>query len=339
MKQKGFWFLAAITVITSLIFPNVALSQKSPAGEIRWRMQVSHPATALMFEYFKKFQSEIAKRSGTRLKIDLHPGYGLGYKEADSLLAVKDGLIETSNDYSSHWAGLIPIFGAGNLPFFYKSDEDRVKGLSALAPLYDRELRKFGCKLLMLEGLPMVYLFSRTPVVKFEDFKGKKIRVSAKPVMTALTKMGASPQTIALSEAITAMQTGVIDGQIWSIRAGLTYKIQDVVHYVSAWPFYGVESATIVNEAAFNKLSPDLQKIVENVSKEVERDLIKNVMLGEGRDIEEMKATGKMKFFQPDKDAIEKARNIAKSVWEEWAKSVGPVGRETIQVIEKTLAQ
>jgi TRAP-type C4-dicarboxylate transport system substrate-binding protein len=247
--------------------------------------------------------------------------------------------LEVVTDYASHWAGNLPVFGASNLPFFYKNDDDRVKGLKAISPLYDRELKKFNAKLLMLEGLPLVHLFSRTPILKVEDFKGKKIRVSAKPVMAVLTKLGASAQGISITEAITALQTGVLDGQIWSYRAALSYKIQDVVHNVSAWPFYGVENATIVNLGAFNKLPADLKKIVEDVSREMEKELIKNVMLGEEADFKEMQATGKMTFYKPEKEAIEKVRNISKSTWEDWAKTAGPAGREAIDLIEKTLGK
>ena len=340
MIKKGLCFimgiLAAVFVLTA---DASAAPQKAPAEVIKWRMQTCAPSTSLMQKYYNQFSGEIGKRSGGRLVVETHPDYGLGYKLGDSLTALKDGLLEVVTDYASHWAGNLPVFGASNLPFFYKNDEDRVKGLKAISPLYDRELKKFNAKLLMLEGLPLVHLFSRTPILKVEDFKGKKIRVSAKPVMAVLTKLGASAQGISITEAITALQTGVLDGQIWSYRAALSYKIQDVVHNVSAWPFYGVENATIVNLGAFNKLPADLKKIVEDVSRETEKELIKNVMLGEEADFKEMEATGKMNFFKPEKGAIEKVRNISKSTWEDWAKTAGPAGREAIDLIEKTLGK
>ena len=340
MKRIGFGFMFGFLIASFLFSSNVwGAPPKAPEAVIKWRMQTSAPSTSLMQKYYNQFCEEIAKRSGGRLVVEIHSDYGLGYKLGDSVTALKDGLLEVVTDYASHWAGNLPIFGASNLPFFYKSDEDRVQGLKAIAPLYNRELQKFNAKLLMLEGLPLVHLFSRTPILKVEDFRGKKIRVSAKPVMAVLTKLGASAQGISITEAITAMQTGVLDGQIWSIRAGLSYKIQDVVHNATSWPFYGVENATIVNLGAFNKLPADLKKIVEDVSREMEQELIKNVMLGEKADIDEMKATGKMTFLKPEKEAIEQVRNLSKSTWDEWAKTAGPAGREAIEVIEKTLGK
>ena len=340
MKRIGFGIIVGFLALNFLFsFPTWGAPPKASEAVIKWRMQTSAPSTSLMQKYYNQFCGEIAKRSGGRLVVEVHPDYGLGYKLGDSLAALKDGLLEVVNDYASHWAGNLPVFGAPNLPFFYKNDEDRVKGLKAISPIYDRELKKFNARLLMLEGLPLVHLFSRTPIVKVEDFRGKKIRVSAKPVMAVLTKLGASAQGISITEAMTALQTGVLDGQIWSYRAGLSYKIQDVVHYVSAWPFYGVENATIVNLGAFNKLPPDLKKIVEDVSREMEQELVKNVMLGEKADYEEMKATGKMTFLRPEKGAVEQVRNLSKSTWEDWAKTAGPAGREAIEVIEKTLGK
>ena len=334
MKTKVLLGVVGLVVLTFLLPLN------SSAAPTVWRMQVSTPSTSLMYKFYTKFADQIAKRSQNRLQIKLFPSYGLEYKKADSLLAVKDGLVEAVTDYASHWAGVVPILGAGNLPLFYSGDQDHVVGLKVLKPVYAKALKKFNAKLMMLEGLPLVYLFARTPFTKVEDFKGRKIRVSAKPVMAALTKMGASPQTIALAEAITAMRTGVIDGQIWSIRAGLTYKIYDVVHYASAWPFYGVESATIINADAFKKQPPDIQKILEETAKEVEQDLIQNVVLRGGEaDVKSMKATKKMEFVIPQKGAIAKARQISKSVWDAWVKKVGPAGQEAINMVDKALGR
>jgi TRAP-type C4-dicarboxylate transport system substrate-binding protein len=339
LKRMGSFIFSGFVAFSFLLCASVWGASPNAPAPIKWRMQTSAPSTSLMQQHYQKFCDEIGRRSSGRLVVETHPDYGLGYKLGDSLAAIKDGLLEAVQDYSSHWSGTLPIFGAANLPFFYKSDEDRVKGLKALFPLYDRELNKMNAKLLMLEGLPLVQLFSRTPITKVEDFKGKKIRVSAKPPMAVLTRLGASPQGISITEAITALQTGVLDGQVWSLRAGLSYKIQDVVHYVSSWPFYGVENATIVNVAAFNKLPADLKKVVEDVSQDVEKELIKNVLLGEKADYDEMKATGKMNFLQPEKDSLERVRTISKAEWEIWAKGAGPSARAAIDAIEKTLGK
>ena len=334
-------FLGSVCVIVSLLlaFNRFAAEAASPAS-IKWRMQVSIPVTAPQYKYYKEFSDEISSRSKGRLKIDLYPSYGLDYKRGDSLLAVSEGLVEAVQDYGSHWVGIVPILGAGNLPLFYNNDEDHAKVLQKiLRPVYEKELDKKNCKLLVLEGFPLTFLFSRKPIVNVQQLKGKKIRVSAKPVAEALSRMGVSTQAISLSEAIAALQTGVLDGQVWSMRAALIYKIHDVVHYSSPWPFYGVENIIMVNKNVFQNLPKDLQQIVEAVSQDVEKKLIQNVLLGGEGDIVLMKKTGKMNFVNLEKGAIEAARSVSKPVWDSWAKQVGPIGAEIINEANKLLGR
>jgi TRAP-type C4-dicarboxylate transport system substrate-binding protein len=306
---------------------------------VEWRMQVSFAATAPSYPYFERFRDEIRKRSNGRLLIKLFPNFGLEYKMADPVVAVRDGLMEACHDNLNAYTGLIPIFEVGNLPFLYSNDQEHAKGLEAVRPFYEREFRRFNSRLIWFSALPLVHVFARKPVLKVEDFKGMKIRVAAKPVMQAVSKLGASPQTIALAEAITAMQTGVIDGQIWSTEAGLSWKIQDVVHFCSSWPFYGVEQGIFVNQNKFDALPPDLQKIVVDVGRESENEFTKTIMLGEDQARKDMEATGKMKFFAVDKNEIAKARTISRSVWDDWAKQAGPVGSEAIKAIDKALGR
>ncbi|MBI2316019.1 MAG: TRAP transporter substrate-binding protein [Betaproteobacteria bacterium] len=326
----------AILAGTLLCWAAPAAAQQKP---IEWRMQTAFAATSPAQKYLERFRDEIGKRSNGRLVIKLFPNFGLGYKMADPLNAVRDGLMEAGHDNLNAYTGVVPLFALGNLPFLFDDDKDHLRGLGAARPFYEREFGKHNAKMLWLSAFPLTYVFARKPVLKVEDFKGMKIRVAAKPVMSAISKLGASPQTIALAEAITAMQTGVIDGQIWAIEAGITFKIQDVVHHGSAWPFYGVEQAIYVSKRKFDELPPDLQKIVMEVARENERQFTEDILLGDEQSRKVMEATGKMKFYSPDRKEIAKARAVSRSIWDESIKQIGPLGAEFIAAVEKALGR
>lgn len=326
----------AILASALLLVTTAVMAQNKP---IEWRMQTSFSATSPPEKYLDRFRDEIAKRSNGLLQIKLFPHFGLGYRRADPLNAVRDGLLEAAHDNLNAYTGVVPLFALGNLPFLFNDDEEHLKALKAVRSYYEKEFLKHNAKMLWLSAFPLTYLFARKPVLSVEDFKGMKIRVAAKPVMSAIAKMGASPQSIALAEAITAMQTGVIDGQIWSIEAGITFKIQDVVHNASAWPFYGVEQAIYVNKKKFDELSPELQKVVTEVARENERQFTEDILLGDAKSRKVMEATGKMKFFSPDRKDVAKARVASKAVWDESLKQVGPLGAEVLGVMEKALGR
>lgn len=326
----------AILVGAFLLVATVAKAQDKP---IEWRLQTSFAATSPAEKHLERFRDEIAKRSKGRLVIKLFPNFGLGYRNADPLNAVRDGLMEAGHDNLNAYTGVVPLFALGNLPFLFNDDSEHLKALNAVRSYYDKEFLKHNAKMLWLSAFPLTYLFARKPVLTVEEFKGMKIRVAARPVMSAISRLGASPQSIALAEAITAMQTGVIDGQIWAIEAGITFKIQDVVHNASAWPFYGVEQAIYVNKKKFDELSPDLQKTVMDVARENEKQFTDDILLGDAQSKKEMEATGKMKFFSPDRKEIAKARAASRAVWDESLKQIGPLGAEVLATMEKALGR
>jgi TRAP-type C4-dicarboxylate transport system substrate-binding protein len=317
-----------------LLVPTAARSQEKV---IEWRMQTAYAQTAPAEKYLERFRDEIEKRSHGRLLIKLFPHFGLGYKNADPLTAVSEGLLEADQDNLNAYAGAMPLVAVGNLPFLFDNDSDHVKGLQAIRPYYEKEFLKRNAKLIWLSAFPLVYIFAQKPVLSVEEFKGMKIRVAAKPVMNAIAKLGASPQTIALAEAITALQTGVIDGQIWSIEAGISFKVQDIVHNASAWPFYGVELAIYVNKNKFDQLSPDLQKIVMDVARENEKEFTDDLLLGDVKAKKQMEATGKMKFFVPPKSEVAKARAASRVIWDQTIKQIGPTGAEALAAVEKAI--
>lgn len=328
----------AITMIIGgvVLGATAAQAQNKP---IEWRLQTPFAQTAPPYRHLESFRDDVAKRSNGRLMIKLFPHFGLGYRNEDPLIAVRDGLMEAAQDNLNAYTGVIPILAVGNLPFLFDDDREHLTGLKAVRGRYEQAFAKQNAQVLWVSALPLTYLFARKPVLKAEEFRGMKIRVAAKPVMSAIAKLGASPQTIALAEAIAAMQTGVIDGQIWSIEAGISFKIQDVVHHASSWPFYGVEQAIYVNRGKFEQLSPDLKKAVIDAARKNEQEFTEEILLGDEKARKVMEATGKMTFYFPDKSEIAKARAQSRAIWDDWVRQVGPSGADVLKTIETALGR
>ena len=115
---------------------------------------------------------------------------------------------------------------------------------------------------------------SLSPIRKIDDFKGKKIRVLATKVETDLmSRLGATGVPVDFAELLPALQQKTVDAARSSIvvMGGLKY-------------FTVTKSITVVNDAFiplvmfvsasfYNKLPADLQKVVQDAGREVERQM------------------------------------------------------------------
>ena len=137
-----------------------------------------------------------------------------------------------------------------------------------------------------------------------KDLKGVKVRVPpAIGLMAAFDSVGANTQKIAYSELYTSLKQGVVDGQenpVFTILADSLWETQNQLaltnHYFDCQGF-------IVNKTTYEKMSPELQKIVKDAAvkaQDLTRDRISN---GEAAVIAELKKKG-MNVTTPDRKSF-----------------------------------
>lgn len=102
------------------------------------------------------------------------------------------------------------------------------------------------------------------------DLKGLKIRVS--PVYTPLvTALGGAPISMAPGEIFTGLERKVVDGFGWTYTGIDVFGLHEVTKYVIDHPFYSLDTVVLMNKTVYDKLSPDIQKALNEVSEELER--------------------------------------------------------------------
>lgn len=102
------------------------------------------------------------------------------------------------------------------------------------------------------------------------DFKGLKIRVS--PVYTPLVSaLGGAPISMAPGEIFTGLERKVVDGFGWTYTGIDTLGLHEVSRYVIDHPFYSLDTVVLMNKGVYDKLSPELQKAMNEVAEELER--------------------------------------------------------------------
>jgi len=217
-------------------------------------------ANVVEFQYIKKELLErLNQVSAGRLKINVKggpeviPPFNLG-------AAVKSGVIDMACIPNAFFEDMVPGIGVTHLSPFTAVEERKNGVYEAIGELY----KKAGLFYLGRgEATEPGYfiLFLNKEVRKPEDFKGLRFGGTTS-FHGQYKELGAVASTLQTTEYNTAMERGTVDGLSTSIYIALAYGLQSVSKYVIQPGFWRSSVGLPVNLAKWNKIPPDLQKMM-----------------------------------------------------------------------------
>ena len=130
-----------------------------------------------------------------------------------------------------------------------------------------KELDKF--KLLLIHGIIPGNLFLRNKkVTKLEDMAGLKIESVAGPPTALVEALKAVPIAVRTPDLYMALNAGQIDGMFSGPDSTASYKRYEPCKYQVKIPGFAGAWVALMNMNTWNKLPPDIQKIIDQVNKE-----------------------------------------------------------------------
>src|SRR6516164_7998252 len=243
------------------------LTRRGDAAEFSWRYAnnnvVQHPMNVRLREAVER----IREQTSGRVDIQIFPNSLLG-GDTDMLSQLRTGAIQLFNLSGLILSVFVPLASINGLGFAFK-DYDQVwsamdgklgeliraavakSGLYAFAAMWDNGYRQVTS--------------STHPINAPEDLKGFKIRVPVSPLWTSMFKaFGASPASININEAYSAMQTKVVEGQENPLSLIDLYKFYEVQKYVSVTNHMWDGFWTLANGRAWNAMPKNLREVVES---------------------------------------------------------------------------
>lgn len=136
--------------------------------------------------------------------------------------------------------------------------------------------------------------------------KGLKIRTPNIPVMRdAIAAWGVSVTTMDPSELYSALQTGVVDGQENPPISIYGWKLYEVQKYLMLTGHMMGNMAVMINDKAYQRLSPDHQKALQEAVREAGAFQSVLTVNKDKENIEKLKQAG-MTIIQPQVDEFRK---------------------------------
>lgn len=213
---------------------------------------------------------EIKKRTNGKYEIQVFPASQLGNENQinEGLGLGTVDIIYTGVNFAGSIHKPIAITGA---PFIlrdfnhWKAYRDS-KLFADIAAGYDAKTKH---KVVALTYYGQRHVTANKPINKPEDMKGMKLRVPPAPLFLMFTKsVGANATPIAFAEVYLALQQGTVDGQENPLPTIMAKKFYEVQSHIILTGHITESLVTIIGSHVWAKLTPDEQKIFQEVMKE-----------------------------------------------------------------------
>ena len=256
MRSKSLSLLAAL----GLAWSSALFAQQKIEMKLAYFVGDQHA----MSQWLIKWSEQLEKGSGGRIAVKRFPSAQMGPTPQHYDFA-RTGQADVTWFLHGGTPGRFPLTEIVNLPFMVGSAEVGIKVLndSQLRAKYlDAEHK--GVKILMLlthqPGGPHT---TRKPIRAIDDFKGLRLRFASPTVRDFVQALGAAPMGVQPTEVSDQLQKGTLDGAFMDYGgAGIAFKLGGIIKYSTELYSYVTSFGIAMNEDFWNKLPPDLKKLV-----------------------------------------------------------------------------
>ncbi|MEP7207544.1 MAG: TRAP transporter substrate-binding protein DctP [Casimicrobiaceae bacterium] len=287
------------TMLAAIALAGALLASVAAAKTTTLKLNSQWPATTAGSKVDQWFADEVKRRTNGEVEIRIFWSEALG-KANENLSLMQKGAVEMGAMSPAYFPTQLPFHTAPNsIPMAMSSVAQAntlMKRLMKEVPAFGEEAKANGVRTLFFHHLNPYLLVSKDPLLTLDAVKGKKIRTWGTDMPRMAQAAGMTPVTLSLPEIYEGLGRGVIDAAPFSVDLVMNYKIYEVaknVSEVTLWlgPSWGVWIA----EGAWQKLTPEQQKVMLEVADEANGRDMQATIAAEGAAREELQKRG-MKF-------------------------------------------
>jgi TRAP-type transport system periplasmic protein len=198
---------------------------------------------------------------------------------SNALDSLNKGIADVAFISASNEPDKLPLTGVVMLPNSGQVAVDSVaawrKSLDANGPL-TAEVNANKFRPMILNVLPPYQIMTITPIDSVDKLKGLKIRAAGGALSFVVKSLGGIPVEMPASDMYLALQRKTVDGTILALSSANSYNLHEVVKGMSSNLSLGTSAQIYgISIAAWNKLTPDQQKVMDTCGRKIEIDLAK----------------------------------------------------------------
>lgn len=286
-----------------------------------------------------QFFAEQVNSSGADVEIVLHLGGSLGFKSADNLDAVGDGVVPIADTLGGVLAGSDPVFLVGSLPFIAANVEEARALYEAARPAYQAFFEKNGQMLLYASPWPASGLWGKKPVDTVEALTGLKMRTYDANGTRTLIEAGASPVQLSWADVVPQLATGGIEGVLTSAEGGVNAKFWEHLSHFTEINYAMPLNFVHMNKDAFDGLSQEAQKAILDAAAKADARNWEALASRVASNYSSLRDNGVTILEEITPELQEHLSSAASAVLADWKEKAGATGEEVLQAYSKSVGR
>ncbi|EAR53155.1 TRAP dicarboxylate transporter, DctP subunit [Oceanicola granulosus HTCC2516] len=256
--------LAAASSLALIAGGTAALAQQ----EIRFAFEMFEGDNP-EFNAATAFKEYVENKTNGELTVRLFPGNQMG-SVRETTEMVQQGTLQLTLPSDGAFAGFYAPIQAWSMPYLFPSAPVAWKVMDGEFGqwMLDDIQEQTGMRALAFSQNGFrSFMNNERLIVSPDDLQGMRIRTMESPVyMTMVEALGASATPIAGSEAVMALQQGVVDGLESPPPVHLSGGAADVADYMTLNEHVFGLHILVANDDWFTSLSPDHQKVITDAA-------------------------------------------------------------------------
>ncbi len=266
--MKWWNVVASFVAIAALMAALSGCGSSSDQEEVtELSYSVFFPPTHIQCQTAESWAAEIGKRTNGKVKITVYPG-GTLTKAPQCYEGVVNGVSDIGMSCFAYTRGRFPLLEGLDLPLGYPNGLVATQVATEMVRKY-QPAEVNDVHVLYVHAHGPGILASRKPVRQLEDLADLKVRatgLSSKIVQS----LGGTPIAMSQPETYEALQKGVVDATFCPVETLKGWKQGEVISHITETSVIGYTTSmfVVMNKDAWNRLSPDAQKVFNEVSDE-----------------------------------------------------------------------
>jgi TRAP-type C4-dicarboxylate transport system substrate-binding protein len=246
-------------LVASLLL-SIGLISTAAAQDEPIKLGTLAPEDSPWHKILRDLMEDWKKASGGKQKIKIYPGGILG-DEPDMVRKMRIDQLQVAALTGVGLAEIAPEIMAIQLPRLLTTYEELDAVLEKMKPEFEGLLLKKGFVVLNWGDAGWVHFFAKKPLVKFGDLKGAKLMVwsASDGEMQGWKDTGASPVALSANDALTSLNSGLIDSFATTPLAALSLQWFGLAKNMSDMNWAPLIGATVITKKRWDKVDDALK--------------------------------------------------------------------------------
>jgi len=309
----------------------LALPWSAEAAPRTVTISVLHPAGKPQVKIWYRFRDIVEEKLPGQFEFNIVPDAALG-GERETAEGVRLGSIDGGMSTLANLGTWVPEVQLFDLPFIFRDEAHVAKVVDGpIGQQFSKDLAAQGFRVLGYVIYGKRNVLSVAPVRTPDDVKDKSMRVIQSPLHVGLWKtIGARPTPLPITEAYTALETGVVSVMDFTTPGYESYRLYEVAPNLTATGHIWSVGVMYFGEDFWQSLTPEQQSAFQAAAD------VAVPYFNEINDSEEKAALDRLKakgvtYIVPDRAAWQEA---ARPFWKDYAPKVG--GMDKIEAVVET---